>query len=46
MARKFGVGFYKFVLKFGPAIFFGFDLPPFDHPCHLKSVVPPLGLCH
>ena len=42
-------------INFGPVIFFwffdaqgiflGFDFcPPFDHPCHLKSGVPPLGL--
>ena len=41
-------------INFGPVIFFwffdaqgiflGFDFcPPFDHPCHLKSGVPPLG---
>ena len=31
-------------INFGPVIFWGFDFcPPFDHPCHLKSGVPPLG---
>ena len=30
-------------LNFGPSIFWGFDFRPhyFDHPCHLKSGVPP-----
>ena len=34
------------VLNFGPGLFWGFDLPPLDHPCHLKSGVPSLGVCH
>ena len=34
------------MLNFGPGIFWGFDLPPLGHPCHLKSGVPPLGVCH
>ena len=32
-------------LNFGPGIFFGFwFLPPFNHPSHLKSGVPLLGI--
>ena len=36
--------FFVFFLL-SPREFLGFDFcPPFDHPCHLKSGVPPLGL--
>ena len=40
---NFGPGiFWRFV--WDPSDFFGFwFLPPFDHPCHLKSGVPTLG---
>ena len=27
-----------------PRYFLGFSLPPFDHPCHLKSRVTALGI--
>ena len=42
MALKFGMGFLG-GLNFGAGIFWGLIFPPFDHPCHLKSRVPPWG---
>ena len=42
-ALKFSMGFLG-GLNFGPGIFLGYwFLPPFNHPCHLKSEVAHLG---